>query len=109
MNAFQVPIGLASMALLPVVVLMGRRRRELAGLGALAATVIVALVANAAVCAIISGPHPRYGARLAWLASLTIVMVPLRLQLRRPAGAVPAASGTAAAVRIGWGGKTINV
>jgi len=109
MNAVQVPIGLASMALLPAVVLMGRRRRELAGLGTLAAMVVVALVANAAVCAIISGPHPRYGARLAWLASLTVVMVPMRLPLRRPAGAVPAAAGTVAAFRIGWGGKTIDV
>jgi hypothetical protein len=107
MNAVQVPIALASMALLPVVVLLGRRRRELADIGMLAAVVVVALVANAAVCAIISGPHPRYGARLAWLACLTVVMVPMRAPLRRGAGVAPAATG--AAFRTGWGGRTIDV
>jgi hypothetical protein len=82
MNAVQVPIALASLALLPGVVVLGWRRREFARLGRLAATVLVALVANAAVCAIISGPHPRYGARLIWLASLTVVMVPMRATRR---------------------------
>jgi hypothetical protein len=82
MNAVQVPIALASLALLPGVVVLGWRRREFARLGRLAATVLVALVANAAVCAVISGPHPRYGARLVWIASLTVVMVPMRATRR---------------------------
>jgi hypothetical protein len=107
MNAVQVPVALVSMALLPAVVLLARRRRELTGLGALAATVVVALVVNAAVCAIISGSHPRYGARLAWLATLTVVMVAMRVLSRRAAGAVATEAG--AAPRIGRDGKTIDV
>jgi hypothetical protein len=78
MNAVQVPIALVSLALLPFIALMGWRHDAYAGLSRLAATVMLAVVVNAAVCSILSGPHPRYGARLAWLASLTVMLVPIR-------------------------------
>jgi hypothetical protein len=35
----------------------------------LAGTVSFALLGNAVVCGVISGPHDRYGARLAWVAT----------------------------------------
>jgi hypothetical protein len=96
MNAVQVPIALASLALLPFIVLIGWRRDAYAGLGRLAATVILAVVVNAAVCSILSGPHPRYGARLIWLASLTVMLVPIRrTRLARPAD-IRGVSGIAA-------------
>jgi hypothetical protein len=38
----------------------------------LAATVVVAIVAHAFACGVLSGPHDRYGARIAWLATLSI-------------------------------------
>ena len=40
----------------------------------LAATVTVALLANAFVCGALSGPHDRYGARMVWIATLTAVI-----------------------------------
>ena len=43
----------------------------------LAATVAVALLANAFVCGALSGPHDRYGARIAWIATFTVVIAVL--------------------------------
>jgi len=40
----------------------------------LAATVSVALLGNAFICGVISGPLDRYGARLAWLATFTLLV-----------------------------------
>ena len=44
----------------------------------LAATVTLALLGNAFVCAVISGPHDRYGARLAWVASFVALIALVR-------------------------------
>jgi hypothetical protein len=44
----------------------------------LAGTVSLALFGNAFVCAVISGPHDRYGARLAWLATMVVLIVAFR-------------------------------
>src|SRR5262245_24753169 len=66
-------------ALLPLLLLAGRRRRELAPLAALAATVLLALLINAFACGALSNPHNRYGARLIWLAPLIITLVPIVL------------------------------
>jgi hypothetical protein len=40
-------------------------------------TVTVALLANAFVCGALSGPHDRYGARIAWIATFTVVVAVL--------------------------------
>jgi hypothetical protein len=34
-------------------------------------TVTVAILANAFICGVLSGPHDRYGARIVWIATLT--------------------------------------
>ena len=60
-------------------------RRRLDDLTLLAATVTLALLGNAFVCGVISGPHDRYGARLAWVATL-------RRADRAGAGISPAAT-----------------
>jgi hypothetical protein len=39
----------------------------------------VALLANAFVCGALSGPHDRYGARIAWIATFTVVIAVLRM------------------------------
>jgi hypothetical protein len=62
-NWLQYPVALTSMALLPVLVVLGYRRK-LPDVGALAATCGLAIVANAFVCGTLSNPHDRYGARL---------------------------------------------
>jgi hypothetical protein len=53
-------------------------RRRLDDLTLLAATVTLALLGNAFVCGVISGPHDRYGARLAWVASFVALIALVR-------------------------------
>jgi hypothetical protein len=82
LNEMQVPVALISMLLLPVIVLAGRG--EYGDLRLAAATVIVALLANAVVCGVISNPHDRYGARLAWIATFAVALVPMRYAATQP-------------------------
>jgi len=80
-NRLHVPVALASLLLLPVVVLIGWRRPAYRDLGRLAATVMIAILANAVVCGVLSGPHPRYGPRIVWISSLVILLVPRRVRV----------------------------
>jgi hypothetical protein len=82
LNALHVPIALLSMLALPFVILLARRA-DFADLGLLAATVAVAILVNAAVCGALSNPHSRYGARLVWIATLAVALVPMRLAATR--------------------------
>jgi hypothetical protein len=77
-NWLHVPVALASMAL--VVAMFGHPllRRRSGDLSLLAATVTFALLGNAFICAVISGPHDRYGARLAWIATFTVLIAAAR-------------------------------
>ena len=73
-NRVHVPVALASMlALLGILAHAGWRRR-LDDVTLLAATVSLALLGNAFICGVISGPHDRYGARLAWLATFAVLV-----------------------------------
>ncbi|MBR0826915.1 hypothetical protein JQ596_15305 [Bradyrhizobium manausense] len=73
-NWLHVPVALASM--LALVALLGHAasRRRLDDLTLLASTVALALLGNAFICGVISGPHDRYGARMAWLATFVVLM-----------------------------------
>jgi hypothetical protein len=82
-NRIHRPIALASVALLAVVALAGRRRAPLAGIATFAATTLLALVGNAVVCGVFANPHDRYGARLVWLAPLVIVLTLCRIFAER--------------------------
>jgi hypothetical protein len=83
LNEIQVPVALISMlVLVPVIVLAGRA--EYGDLRLLAATVAVALLANAVVCGALSNPHSRYGARLAWIATFAVALLPMRYAMTRP-------------------------
>jgi hypothetical protein len=77
-NAVQVPIALAAMALLPLCVLLGWRQRSFSDLGLLAMTASIAIAANAVICGTLSNAHDRYGARLAWIPLLVTVLALLR-------------------------------
>ncbi len=73
-NLVHVPVALAASLglVLAVGVLIWRRQRELA---LLAGSMVVVLVANAAVCGILSNPHDRYQARIAWIAVVVLFIV----------------------------------
>ncbi|MET0631467.1 MAG: hypothetical protein ABWY92_11450 [Xanthobacteraceae bacterium] len=81
-NDLHVPVALASMLLLLAVMALGVRQRRFADLGLLAATTALAILGNAFVTGALSGPHDRYGARVAWLATLLVAMVPWRAYSR---------------------------
>ena len=38
----------------------------------------LAMLGNAVICGVISGPHDRYGARLAWIATATALIAAFR-------------------------------
>lgn len=76
-NRLHVPIALASM--LAVALLFGHglwRRRD--DFTLLAGTVTLALLGNAFVCGVISGPHDRYGARMVWVATFVVLIAAAR-------------------------------
>lgn len=83
LNDVHVPVALLSMLLLPFILLAGRG--AYADLRLLAASVTVALLANAVVCGTLSNPHDRYGARLVWIATFTVALVPMRYAATRQA------------------------
>ena len=73
-NWLHVPVALVSMLGLAALLAHALRRRRLDDLTLLATTVTLALLGNAFICGVISGPHDRYGARLAWLATFVVLM-----------------------------------
>jgi hypothetical protein len=76
-NDLHKPVAWLSMlALLVLLVRLIRDRHD--DLALLAATTVLALLANAFVCGALSGPHDRYGARLVWLATLVVLVAAAR-------------------------------
>jgi hypothetical protein len=77
-NRVHVPIALGSMVL--ALVLLGRAAilRDLDEPARLVAFVMVAILANAFVCGALSGPHDRYGARMAWIVTFVVAIAVLR-------------------------------
>ena len=52
--------------------------RRLDDLTLLATTVTLALLGNAFICGVISGPHDRYGSRMVWVATFVVLMAVFR-------------------------------
>ncbi len=73
-NWLHVPVALGSMLLVLAMFARATWRRKLDDLALLAGTVTFALLGNAVICGIISGPHDRYGARIAWIATFTVLL-----------------------------------
>lgn len=84
-NALQYPIALLSIALLPVLLLLGRQNKVPPDIAELAAWVGLTLLANAFVCGALSNPHDRYGARAVWLASFVVALAMVRAYQQRAA------------------------
>ncbi|WIW44004.1 hypothetical protein ML401_21080 [Bradyrhizobium sp. 62B] len=72
-NWLHVPVALASMLALLALLGHALANRRLDDLTLLAATVTLALLGNAFICAVISGPHDRYGARMVWVATFVVL------------------------------------
>jgi hypothetical protein len=77
-NRIHVPVALVSMLLAAILFGHGVLRRPFDDLTLLAGAVSFALLGNAFVCAVISGPHDRYGARMAWLATIVVLIAAIR-------------------------------
>jgi hypothetical protein len=77
-NRIHVPVALGSMLLVVVVFCRGLRRRTIDDLTLLAGTVSLALLGNAFICGVISGPHDRYGARMVWIATFVVLLAAAR-------------------------------
>jgi hypothetical protein len=77
-NWIHVPVALASMLLLVGIVLAALWRRRFDDIELLATTVCVALLGNAFICGVISGPHNRYGARMVWIATFVVLIAAAR-------------------------------
>jgi hypothetical protein len=76
MNRVHEPV--AYLAMLLLVGMITLRNERIFHLRRLACMVALALMANAFVCGALSNPHDRYGARMAWLAVLVILLAPWR-------------------------------
>lgn len=72
-NWLHVPVALASMLGLVALLAHALATRRLDELTLLAATVTLALLGNAFICGVISGPHDRYGARMVWVATFVVL------------------------------------
>lgn len=77
-NRVHVPVALVSMLGLVALLAHSLAIRRLDDLTLLAATVTLALLGNAFICAVISGPHDRYGARMVWVATFVVLMALFR-------------------------------
>jgi len=77
-NWLHIPVALVSMLLVIAMFATAIWRRRLDELTLLAATVSLALLGNAFVCGVISGPHDRYGARMAWVATFVVLILVVR-------------------------------
>lgn len=71
-NDIDVPVAWLASALLPLLAIYGLCNAEFAALGGLAVTLSLALLANAAFCAVISHYQDRYGSRLVWIAVFAV-------------------------------------
>jgi hypothetical protein len=75
-NLIHVPVQALAIAGLPIIMLT----RSSSRISAFAALVLTALLANAAICGVLSNPHDRYQSRLAWLATLVVAIALLEQQ-----------------------------
>jgi hypothetical protein len=78
-NWVQVPVAWLAMALLPFIAGYALRRKGFIGLGELNAVAALAVLANAAVFGVLTTAHNRYGARIAWVAVLAVLLTALQV------------------------------
>jgi hypothetical protein len=72
-NIVHVPFAFLSLAALGLLLRHAVRRRDWRS-AVLPAFVLLAIVGNAFVCGVFSGPHGRYQSRIMWLPALAVVL-----------------------------------
>jgi hypothetical protein len=72
-NIVHVPVAFLALAALYVILRDIRRRRDWRS-GVLPAFVLLALIGNALICGVFSGPHGRYQSRIMWLPVFAVVL-----------------------------------
>jgi hypothetical protein len=77
-NLVHVPVALISTALVFAMLIGAIFRRRIDDVMLLAAAVCLTLLGNAFICGVVSGPHDRYGSRLVWIRTLTILIAAMR-------------------------------
>jgi hypothetical protein len=77
-NLIHVPVALISTAIVFVMLIGAVFRRRIDDVTLLVAIVCLTLLGNAFICGVISGPHDRYGSRLVWITTLTILIAAMR-------------------------------
>ena len=77
-NRVHIPVALGSM--LGLIAILGHAvwRGRLDDVTLLAAVISTALLGNAFICGVISGPHDRYGARMVWIATFAVLIAAFR-------------------------------
>jgi hypothetical protein len=88
-NLVQVPVTWFAMALLPFIAGFAWRRTGLTDIGEFAAAMAFAILGNAAVFGALATAHDRYGARMAWIAVLVVLIALARIMLNRPRTETP--------------------
>lgn len=82
LNAVQVPLALACVALLPLLAWLAYRRRDKTVL-TVACLLFLLYLGNAFLCGAVSNPADRYGSRIAWLAVWAMLWMVPRLRSSR--------------------------
>jgi hypothetical protein len=77
-NRVHVPVAYGSMLMIALFLGYAIWRRKADEFALLSGTVALAILSNAAVCGVLSGPHDRYGARMAWLATFAVLLILMR-------------------------------
>ncbi|MGP0093622.1 MAG: hypothetical protein ACLPKB_27320 [Xanthobacteraceae bacterium] len=94
LNLVHVPVAALSMAGLIVIVTLGHYRRVEPATAALAASVLIAILANAAICGVFSKASDRYQSRLVWLAPFCVGLAVFRASCRNAGARLPQQDAT---------------
>ena len=77
-NRIHVSVAYGSMLMIAAFFGYALWRRKVDDFAVLTATVTLAVLGNAFVCGVLSGPHDRYGARIVWIATFAVLIILMR-------------------------------
>jgi hypothetical protein len=81
-NRLHVPVALASMLFAVGIIARALVLGGFDDIALLASSAMFAILVNAFVCGVLSGPHDRYGARMVWIATFVVAIALMRNRQR---------------------------